>query len=64
LSERDKVHLKNYLESKETIQQAGIPEIAKSKVNSFLLFNEDTVDKVLTISMQKNGQKRLKAVIN
>lgn len=55
LSERDKLRFEELFGIKGDDSDTGIPEIAKSKVNSFL-FNEDTVDKVLEYLMQ-NGQK-------
>lgn len=55
LSERDKLRFEELFGIKGDDDETGIPEIAKSKVNSFL-FNEDTVDKVLDYLMT-NGQK-------
>ncbi|WP_374362554.1 DEAD/DEAH box helicase family protein [Cloacibacterium sp.] len=55
LSERDKARFEELFGIKGDDADTGIPEIVKSKVNSFL-FNEDTVDKVLDYLMQ-NGQK-------
>lgn len=55
LSERDKLRFEELFGIKGDEGETGIPEISKSKINSFL-FNEDTVDKVLDYLMQK-GQK-------
>ncbi len=55
LSERDKLRFEELFGIKGDEDETGIPEISKSKVNSFL-FNEDTVDKVLDYLMS-NGQK-------
>jgi type I restriction enzyme R subunit len=55
LSERDKARFEELFGIKGDDADTSIPEIVKSKVNSFL-FNEDTVDKVLDYLMQ-NGQK-------
>jgi type I restriction enzyme R subunit len=56
LSERDEVPSKNYLNGiKGDGQETGIQKLLKVKSNS-ILFNEDTVDKVLDYLMQ-NGQK-------
>lgn len=55
LSERDKLRFEELFGIKGDDDETGIPEISKSKVNSFL-FNEDTVDKVLDYLMT-NGQK-------
>jgi type I restriction enzyme R subunit len=55
LSERDKVRFEELFGIKGDESDTGIPEISKSKINSFL-FNDDTVDKVLEYLM-KYGQK-------
>ena len=55
LSERDKKRFEELFGIKGDENETGIPEISKSKINSFL-FNEDTVDKVLDYLMT-NGQK-------
>jgi type I restriction enzyme R subunit len=55
LSERDKLRFEELFGIKGDDDETGIPEISRSKVNSFL-FNEDTVDKVLDYLMT-NGQK-------
>jgi type I restriction enzyme R subunit len=55
LSERDKLRFEELFGISGEDSDTGIPEIAKSKVNTFL-FNEDTVDKVLDYLMN-NGLK-------
>lgn len=67
LSERDKIRFEELFGIKGDEKDTGIPEISKSKINSFL-FNEDTVDKVLEYLMTKGlkiegGDKLGKSII-
>lgn len=55
LSEKDKLHYEELFGIKGDEEDTGIPEIDKSKINSFL-FNSNTVDTVLDFLMV-NGQK-------
>jgi type I restriction enzyme R subunit len=67
LSERDKLRFEELFGISGDDSDTGIPEIAKSKVNTFL-FNEDTVDKVLDYLMNyglkiEGGDKLGKTII-
>lgn len=55
LNERDKLRFEELFGISGDDSDTGIPEITKSKINTFL-FNEDTVDKVLDYLMN-NGLK-------
>lgn len=67
LSERDKLRFEELFGITGDDSETGIPEISKSKINSFL-FNEDTVDKVLDYLMTygqhiESGDKLGKTII-